>query len=159
MPQNSIIWGKNVKDFDSLVKFHVITPVKRKIILADIANLAEIAFLADIVKLANLVELSRLRIADKVSRAEPSRFSNGHLYLGAALPHFHVGNPSLDIRVQMHLPLAGAASGSSRLRSGVTGSPVASLLLSWLDMARFLSVRIFYHWLSLTSFASLFYHA
>ena len=79
MPQNSIIWGKNVQDFDSLVKFHVITPVQRKIILADIANLAEIAFIADIAKLANLAEPSRLRIADKVSRAEPSRFSNGHL--------------------------------------------------------------------------------
>ena len=76
MPQNSIIWGKNVQDFDSLVKFHVITSVSRKIILADIANLAEIACIADIAKLA---EPSRLRIADKVSRAEPSRFSNGHL--------------------------------------------------------------------------------
>ena len=50
----------------------MITPVQRKIILADIANLAEIAFIADIAKLANLAELSRLRIADKVSRAEPS---------------------------------------------------------------------------------------
>ena len=59
----------------------MITPVQRKIILADIANLAEIAFIADIAKLANLAEPSRLRIADKVSRAEPSRFSNGHLYL------------------------------------------------------------------------------
>ena len=56
MPQNSIIWGKNVKDFDSLVKFHVITPVQRKIILADIAHIAEIAFIADIAKLANLAE-------------------------------------------------------------------------------------------------------
>ena len=88
MTQNLIIWGKNIQDFDSLVKFHVITPVQRKIILADIANLAEIAFIADIAKLANLAEPSRLRIADKVSRAEPSRFSNGHLY---ALPsHFNV---------------------------------------------------------------------
>ena len=76
MFQNSIIWGKNVQDFDSLLKFHVITSVSRKIILADIANLAEIACIADIAKLA---EPSRLRIADKVSRAEPSRFSNGHL--------------------------------------------------------------------------------
>ena len=76
MFQNSIIWGKNVQDFDSLVKFHVITSVSRKIILADIANLAEIACIADIAKLA---EPSRLRIADKVSWAEPSRFSNGHL--------------------------------------------------------------------------------
>ena len=57
------------------------TSVSRKIILADIANLAEIAFIADIAKLANLAEPSRLRIADKVSRAEPSRFSNGHLYV------------------------------------------------------------------------------
>ena len=80
MFQNSIIWGKNVQDFDSLVKFHVITSVSRKIILADIANLAEIAFIADIAKLANLAKPSRLRIADKVSQAEPSRFSNGHLY-------------------------------------------------------------------------------
>ena len=79
MTQNLIIWGKNIQDFDSLVKFHVITPVQRKIILADIANLAEIAFIADIAKLANLAEPSRLRIADKVSRAKPSRFSNGHL--------------------------------------------------------------------------------
>ena len=55
--------------------------VSRKIILADIANLAEIACIADIAKLAILAEPSRLRIADKVSRAEPSRFSNGHLYL------------------------------------------------------------------------------
>ena len=76
MSQNSIIWDKNVQDFDSLVKFHVITSVSRKIILADIANLAEIACIADIAKLA---DMSRLRIADKVSRAEPSRFSNGHL--------------------------------------------------------------------------------
>ena len=79
MPQNSIIWGKNVQDFDSLVKFHVTTSVSRKIILADIANLAEIACIADIAKLAILAEPSRLRIADKVSRAEPSRFSKGHL--------------------------------------------------------------------------------
>ena len=76
MPQNSIIWGKKVQDFDSLVKFHDITLVQRKIILADIANLAEIACIADIAKLA---EPSRLSIAYKVSRAEPSRFSNGHL--------------------------------------------------------------------------------
>ena len=76
MSQNSIISDKNVQDFDSRVKFHVITSVSRKIILADIANLAEIACIADIAKLA---EPSRLRIADKVSRAEPSRFSNGHL--------------------------------------------------------------------------------
>ena len=79
MPQNSIIWGKNVQDFDNIVKVHVTTSVSRKIILADIANRAEIAFIADIAKLANLAEPSRLRIADKVSRAEPSRFSNGHL--------------------------------------------------------------------------------
>ena len=59
----------------------MITSVSRKIILADIANLAEIACIADIAKLAILAEPSRLRIADKVSRAEPSRFSNGHLYL------------------------------------------------------------------------------
>ena len=57
------------------------TSVSRKINLADIANLAEIACIADIAKLAKLAEPSRLRIADKVSRAEPSRFSNGHLYL------------------------------------------------------------------------------
>ena len=79
MPQNSIIWGKNVQDFDSLVKFHVITPVQRKIILADIANLAEIACIADIADIAKLAEPSRLRIADKVGQAKPSRFSNGHL--------------------------------------------------------------------------------
>ena len=59
----------------------MITSVSRKIILADIANLAEIACIADIAKLAKLAKPSRLRIADKVSRAEPSRFSNGHLYL------------------------------------------------------------------------------
>ena len=52
---------------------------KEKFFLLDLANLAEIAFIADIAKLANLAEPSRLRIADKVSRAEPSRFSNGHL--------------------------------------------------------------------------------
>ena len=56
----------------------MITSVSRKIILADIANLAEIACIADIAKLA---KPSRLRIADKVSRAEPSQFSNGHFYL------------------------------------------------------------------------------
>ena len=79
MSQNSIMGGKSVQNFDSRVKSHVIISVSRKIILADIANLAEIACIADIAKLAKLAEPSRLRIADKVSQAEPSRFSNGHL--------------------------------------------------------------------------------
>ena len=70
---------QNVQDFDSLVKFHVISSVSRKIILADIANLAEIACIADKAKLAKLAEPSRLKIADKFSRAEPNPFSNGHL--------------------------------------------------------------------------------
>ena len=123
---------QNVQYLDSLVKFHVTTSVSRKIILADIANLAEIACIADIAKLAKLAEPSRLRIADKVSRAEPSRFSNGHLYKWVyALDSLDLINWSVQwcshmskvtiIANTLTVPLCNQASRSSTRCSGPPG--------------------------------------